>query len=254
MTEMIPAFKNFYIGTSGIVVPVAQSQYPAAYIGKSRLGFYSSLFNSLEVNSSFYKDPRQSTIEKWSREVNDDFRFTFKISKAITHAKGLQFNNDDIDRFISLIDSIGNKKGCILVQLPPSVSIISIEQLHKLLQQIRINTSGSSWKIAVEFRHSSWYQNENESENLLKEFYACMVIHDLPRLVTPVKAEGDFFYLRFHGAGGLYRGSYELTVLQQYAKTIKEWLKEGKMGYCYFNNTMGDAYENAKMLNELVNA
>jgi uncharacterized protein YecE (DUF72 family) len=242
---------NLYIGTSGIVVPVPQTQYPEAFREKSRLCYYSSLLNSLEINSSFYKNPKSTTIAKWNLETGKDFRFTFKISKAISHAKDLAFDAAAVDEFMALMNGISNKKGCLLLQLPPKTSIDSFIQLQKLLLQIHSNDTAKEWRIAVEFRHSSWYIAE--VEELFAEYNACRVIHDIPKSATPIKVTGDLFYLRFHGEEGRYRGSYDEVVLKRYASIIKEWLTAGKTGYCYFNNTMGDAFANARTLISLVN-
>ncbi len=82
---------TFYSGTSGLVLPVPKLLYPAEFQDKSRLTYYASLFNSIEINSSFYKIPQIPTVCKWAESVPDNFQFTFKLSKAITHAKGLEF-------------------------------------------------------------------------------------------------------------------------------------------------------------------
>ena len=76
---------NFYAGTSNIVLPVPnKSFFPPKYRDKTRLNYYASLFNSVEINSSFYKVPLPRTVEKWTTEVPPNFRFSFKLSKAIT--------------------------------------------------------------------------------------------------------------------------------------------------------------------------
>ncbi|RYF86630.1 MAG: DUF72 domain-containing protein, partial [Chitinophagaceae bacterium] len=111
----------FYSGTSNIVLPIKQSEYPPEYQGASRLTYYASLASSLEVNSSFYRIPKPATVEKWRESVPANFRFTFKVPKTVTHAKGLQFNQDELERFAETVEHAGEKKGCLLVQLPPSV-------------------------------------------------------------------------------------------------------------------------------------
>lgn len=240
---------DFYIGTSGLVVPFAQKDYPPAFKGKSRLHFYSSIFNSLEVNSSFYKNPREATIVNWESQVGEGFRFTFKIPKSVSHAKQLRYNTDDLDAFMRLVNVI-DKKGCLLLQLPPRTTVDAFNEVRDLLERIRENDPGSSWSIAVEFRDASWYVGE--VEETLSEFGACSVIHDMPKCPSPIKANDGFFYFRFHGEQGRYRGSYAPGVLANYATTIREWLAEGRTGYCYFNNTMGEAFANAKTLVALV--
>src|ERR1700712_1218858 len=128
----------FYSGTSGLVLPVPNKQlYPPQFQDKSRLTYYASLFNSIEINSSFYKVPQASTVKKWATEVPDGFRFTFKLWRDITHNKGLAFNPADVDRFIRVINEAGDKKGSLLIQFPPSVMVASFNQLEHLLMSIQ---------------------------------------------------------------------------------------------------------------------
>ncbi|HEV8083615.1 MAG TPA: DUF72 domain-containing protein [Chitinophagaceae bacterium] len=242
---------NFYSGTSGLVLPIPQSQYPPSFQGKSRLTYFASLFNSVEINSSFYKPPKASTITKWAESVPGNFRFTFKLSKAITHAKALDFNADDVECFMQTIDFVGKKKGCLLIQFPPALKIEKFDQLQNLLSIIKHANSNASWKVAIEFRNTSWYNKE--VYHLLDQYNASLVIHDIPASATPQTAPATGFkYLRFHGPLARYRGSYDDTFLLQYGQYIKAWLSEGKTVYAYFNNTMGDAVKNLQALNSFV--
>jgi uncharacterized protein YecE (DUF72 family) len=230
---------------------VPQSLYPPEFQGKSRLTYYASLFNSVEINSSFYKNPKISTIIKWAESVPDNFQFTFKLSKDITHSNGLNFNHEDVDRFIEAIAHVGNKKGCLLIQLPPALKIEKLNQLQKLLIRIEDANRNDHWNVAIEFRNSSWYNQE--VYDFLNKYKACMVIHDLPTSATPLTASNfSFNYFRFHGQGGRYRGSYSDDLLNEYAKQIKAHLNEGKTVYVYFNNTMGDAVKNLQTLNNIL--
>jgi len=241
---------QFYSGTSGIVLPVPQSQYPPAFQGKSRLEYFAHLFNSIEINSSFYKLPKVATVSKWAESVPDNFRFTFKLSKTITHAKGLEFTPADVEQFMQMVAHVGDKKGCLLVQFPPSVKMERFDKMKELFQCIT-SENKDGWKVAVELRNGSWY-NEEVYE-LLESHNVSLVIHDVPASATPViDSKTDFRYLRFHGPGGRYRGSYTNEFLQKYATHIKTWIKEGKTVYAYFNNTMGDAVGNLQTLNGLV--
>ncbi len=243
--------KTFYSGISGVALPVPKSQYPPEFHGKSRLHYYASIFNSVEVNSIFYKLPRSSTVANWAESVPDDFRFTFKVSKTITHVKRLDFAVKDVDDFIKTVDNIGNKKGCLLTQFPPSLKIEKLDRLQKLLEALGETTHNNEWRIAMEFRNSSWY--EREVYELLEEFNVSMVIHDIPTSATPLnEVVGNFIYLRFHGPEPRYRGSYSNEFLQQYAEYIMQWMKAGKTVYTYFNNTMGAAVSNLQTLNSYV--
>ncbi len=242
---------SFYSGTSGLVLPVAKSLYPPKFQDKSRLSYYASLFNSVEINSSFYKHPMVSTISKWVESVPDKFQFTFKLSKTITHAKGLIFNLEDINHFMQTIAHADNKKGCLLAQFPPGLKIDKSSQLEKLLMSIQAANTDHLWKVALEFRNRSWYHEE--IYDLLNQYNMSMVIHDLPATATPmIESTAAFKYLRFHGPEGRYRGSYSDDFLYRYAEYIKAWKAEGKVVYFYFNNTMGDALKNLQTLNSFV--
>ncbi len=228
---------TFYSGTSGLIVPFPQALYPPELKGKSRLNYYGSLFNSIEINSTFYKMPKISTVSNWAISVPDEFRFTFKLSKAITHAKGLDFNVEDIELFMQTIAHLGNKKGCLLVQFPPGLKIDKFGKLQSLLTEIHRLNVDNLWQIAIEFRNTLWYSKE--VYDLLDQYKVALVIHDLPASATPiVHPSASSRYVRFHGPGGRYRGSYPDDFLTDYAEYIKMWKQEGKVVYVYFNNTM----------------
>lgn len=243
---------RFYSGTSGVDLPVSRSQYPEEFRNKTRLHYYASLFNSIEINSIFYKLPRHATVAQWAEEVPDNFRFTFKLSKTITHVKDLNFTTKDVEDFVTTVENIGDRKGCLLAQFPPSLTMERINELQNLLESLGEATHNTNWKIAVEFRNSSWY--EREVYELLEEFNVTMVIHDIPKSATPLnQVRSDFIYLRFHGPEPRYRGDYTNDLLKQYASHVKQWLNERKTVYVYFNNTVGAAIKNLQTLNAYVN-
>ena len=198
----------FYSGTSGLVLPVPNKEhYPAEFKEKSRLEYYASLFNSIEINSSFYKIPMPSTVTKWAESVPENFRFTFKLWREITHNKELAFKEGDVFRFIETINHVENKKACLLVQFPPSLKINMFARLKKLLSSIHEADPDRNWKTSLEFRDASWYQEE--VYELAHDFNASIVIHDKPRSATPsIETPEHFKYLRFHGPNGDYKGHY----------------------------------------------
>ncbi len=241
----------FYSGTSGINLPSPRTLYPEPFRNSSRLHYYASLFNSIEVNSIFYKLHRTATISNWARSVPDDFRFTFKVSKSITHVKNLHFAEKDVIDFIQTVDHVGEKKGCLLVQFPPSLKVEKLDQLQRLLDTLGEATQHSQWKLAVEFRDPSWY--EYEVNEVLEEYDAAMVVQDIPKSATPLEfIRGNFVYLRFHGPDSGYRGDYSDTFLKQTAEKVNIWLKENKTVYAYFNNTAGAAFNNLQTFNNYV--
>lgn len=233
---------NFFSGTSNLVLPVKnKSFFPPAFRDKTRLTYYASVFNSIEINASFYRMPVAKTVAKWSAEVGDDFRFTFKLIKDVTHCGACQFNLAPVARFMENI-SVTEKRGCLLVQLPPKFGLDML-QLELLIHSLTV----FDWPIAIEFRHPSWY-NETVFERLEAANIA-MVLHDLKASATPLIPTSANVYLRFHGPEGGYRGNYADDFLYEYASYINDWINEGKTVYTYFNNTMGAAVQNLQMLN-----
>ena len=242
---------NLYSGLSGLQLPIPKYLFPPPFENASRLTFYASHFNSIEINSSFYKIPKASTVANWSNSVPENFRFTFKLWKEITHAKDLEFRKEDIIAFFEAINAVNEKKGCLLIQFPPSIGGAYAFQLERLLSYIKEADPVPDWKVAIEFRNNSWY--EEEIYELVDFYKATMVIQDIPRSATPLRDQKSaFLYLRFHGPTGNYRDSYSEDFLRDTAMLINDWIKEGKSVYAYFNNTMGDAFDNLKMLNSFV--
>jgi uncharacterized protein YecE (DUF72 family) len=244
-------YENFYAGLSGIELPVPKYQFPPEYQNASRLTYYSTFFNSIEINSSFYKIPMKATVLRWTSSVPANFRFTFKLFREITHVKELAFNVSHIAHFVEIISHVAEKKGCLLVQFPPSLQRESSGQLAELLTGIRQADPEGMWPVAVEFRNRGWYIPE--VYDLLESHKASLVIHDIPRSATPLNSvSSDVIYARFHGPTGNYRGSYTDAFLQEYAEYIHEWLSDGKTVYAYFNNTAGDAFNNLRTLKNLL--
>lgn len=241
----------FYSGLSGLQLPIHKYLYPPPFENASRLTFYAYLFNSIEINSSFYRIPQSATVTKWAASVSEKFRFTFKLWKEITHSRDLIFNKEDVSAFFNSINSVNGKKGCLLIQFPPGLGREFNVQLYNLLTCIKEADTTQDWKIAVEFRNTSWY-HEHVYE-LLNYYNAAIVIQDIPKSATPLlNHKSDFMYIRFHGPTGNYRNTYSEDFLNEYATYVNKWIEEGKTVYVYFNNTMGDAFKNLKTLNNLL--
>lgn len=240
---------GFYSGTSGIMLPVKNKQFfPPEFADKSRLTYYAAFFNSIEINSSFYKIPMASTVVKWAEQVPENFRFTFKLWRGITHNKGLTFDGADVGKFMQTINQVGLKKGCLLVQFPPGLKIIMASQLEKLLIEITKADTNREWNIALEFRNESWY--DDRIFDLCDRHEVGIVAHDKRGSASSVPdLDANFKYLRFHGPGGDYKGDYSDDFLYDNALVASEWTQEGKDVYAYFNNTVGAAIKNLNTLN-----
>nr|WP_068891172.1 DUF72 domain-containing protein [Pedobacter panaciterrae] len=239
---------EYYSGTSGLLLPVPNKEfYPMEFKTKSRLCYYGSLFNSIEINSSFYKVPQAATVARWAADTPENFKFTFKLFWEITHNNGLAFEPDSVAQFMERIAPAGHKSGCLLVQFPASIKFVHIREFVELLNCIRKADPQKLWSVAVEFRHQSWYQQETYS--VLEDYEMGLVLHDKIHeggyMLDPAD---DFVYVRFHGPNGDYRGSYEDSFLYEYASYIRNWIRNGKQVFAYFNNTMGNAIENLNSL------
>ncbi|MEO7988935.1 MAG: DUF72 domain-containing protein [Chryseolinea sp.] len=238
------------IGTSGIVLPGSKETFPKEFQSGTRLTYYSSLFNTLEINSTFYKLPLPTTFMKWSSEVDEDFQFTCKLPKIITHCKSLRYHREDIDLFMKASKGVGEKRGCLLVQFPASVHAGNNKQIEEILKRLSTLNENPKWKICIEFRDMRWY-DEDSMLKILDELHVAIVLHDIIDSRTPLHLAGDPVYVRFHGPEGDYKGGYSEAILESYALMIKDWLLH-KDVYVYFNNTIGNAFKNAQFLKTLI--
>ncbi|RXK83645.1 DUF72 domain-containing protein [Filimonas effusa] len=236
------------IGTSNVVLPFNKTQFPPEFQSSSRLTYYASLFNTVEINSSFYKVPQFKTFARWAAEVPEDFRFTVKLWKEITHVKGLAFKEEDVVAFMQAAEGLGDKKGCLLVQFPGSVTVSlysKVERLLELLHEI------GGWQVVVEFRHNSWYIGE--VYEMLDEFGFSVVLHDMKKSETwELNKKAKVVYVRFHGTEANYGGSYSDGELEKVRERILAWVDEGKEVYVYFNNTRGDGFGNARTISNCI--
>jgi uncharacterized protein YecE (DUF72 family) len=251
----LETISGFWTGTSGLVLPAPNKQaFPEAFRHSPRLTYYGSLFNSIEVNSTFYKIPMPPTFTRWVTEVPPHFRFTVKLWRGITHVPGLLFDQRDLTRFLDAARHLEDKKACLLIQLPPGLQAAASGQLERLLAAIDTNDPNRSWKLAVEFRHRSWYSPEINA--LLTRHRAGRVLHDMPSsAISDLPSDHPtipFVYLRFHGPEGDYKGGYAATLLAAWAERIRVWLSEEKDVYVYFNNTIGDALADLSRLRTLL--
>jgi uncharacterized protein YecE (DUF72 family) len=237
--------KNF-IGTSGFSYSHWRSIfYPETLKSADFLRFYSGYFNTVEMNSTFYHTPRDSTIEKWVRTTPENFVFSVKASKFITHVKRLKDTRDSLSLFLQKAELFGKKLGVILFQLPPSLKkdLVLLKNFLDLLPKDKL--------FAMEFRHKSWLDEEVYS--LLKDYNVAFCISDTPRYPYAEVITANFSYVRLHGHEILYASSYTEEQLSYYADLIKRWNKNGVGFFVYFDNDFyGNAVKNALELKKLI--
>jgi len=242
---------KIWIGTSNITLPGNKSTFPKEFRLESRLHYYSSLFNTLEVNSSFYRIPLRNTFQRWAFDVQNDFCFSLKLTKEITHARDLAGDMMMLEKFMDAARGISQKRGCILVQFPGKISLEHFGRVEQILENLMETDPHNTWRKAIEFRNKTWYLSE--TYEMLNLYGAQIVLHDMPKsklLEAPI--ETSFLYLRFHGPNGDYRGSYSIEILKQRALQIEQATDQGRDVYVYFNNTVGEAFNNALTLKKLL--
>ena len=238
--------KNF-IGTSGYYYFHWKGIfYPEGLPSTKFLTYYIHYFDTLELNSTFYHIPKETTIKQWKNNLPEDFIMSVKANKNITHIRRLKNAETEINEFLRKIALLQEKLGVILFQLPPSLKkdLTILKDFTNLLNIEKM-------KFAIEFRHDSWL-DDNVYE-VLKEKNIAFCISDSAYYPFAEEITADFTYIRFHGHESLYASNYSNADLKSYAEKIKKWNEKGISSFCYFNNDFGGfAVKNALHLKELV--
>ena len=226
--------------------------YPSSSTNK--LSFYSKVFETVEVDSSFYGYPSKGIVQGWARYTHENFVFSVKLPQLITHEKKLDLDRGveaDLIRFLSLLKPLiaTGKLGPVLVQLPPSFAFQSdFENFSRFLSRIPEDV-----KFAVEFRHPSWLRDEVWT--LLRERNVANTIVDEPLLPPDTVVTADFAFIRWHGRGNRpwYNYRYSDKELEGWVPKVKEVASRVKKTYGYFNNHFrGFAVENSLKMMEML--
>lgn len=247
---------KFYIGTSGY--SFNWEQYVAEKLTKThKLRNYSRYFNSVEVNYSFYRLPRASTVKKWAEETADDFTFSMKFSRYITHIKRLKQVKTASKDYLDKYRHLGKKGGPILIQLPPNLQCDAglLSDFLQVMKEAGTDMAMPSLDLAFEFRHPSWFDKEKETLKALAQYDACWVFGHSSKYPWP---EGEplgsdkFVYFRMHGPGKLFASEYGEERLVEWSEKFRKY-KEQRDVYVYFNNdTHGYAAKDAFKLKEIL--
>ncbi|MGA7989598.1 MAG: DUF72 domain-containing protein [Candidatus Dormiibacterota bacterium] len=229
-----------HIGTSGWqYADWRDVLYPKGLPQRRWLERYAEVFDTVEINNTFYGLPAPATAAKWSETVPSDFIFALKMSRYVTHRANLQDVTAPIRQFMDRLSSLGAHTGPILVQLPPSRTIDE-RGLDAILAALPATA-----KVAVELRHPSWFEG-NSIRALLERRRAALVWADRGgRMLNPPWVTTDWLYLRLHGGRGR-AGNYGPRTLGRYASLLATMDHDA---YVYFNNdAMGNAVRNALAL------
>ena len=210
------------------------------------LEHYIANFDTVEINNSFYKLPSAETFRCWRDATPPAFCFAVKASRFITHNKKLNDPANALDKFFPPTRELRDKLGPILFQLPPKWRV-NVERLEDFLSVL---PTGKRWRYAFEFREPSWL-NERVYDTL-RRHNAAFCIYELAGFRTPNEITADWTYVRLHGPGGKYQGSYSADQLSEWAERIAQWRDQLKAIYLYFDNDQaGYAAQNAMDLKRM---
>jgi uncharacterized protein YecE (DUF72 family) len=206
--------------------------FPREVPGKDHLRFYAERFS--ELNSVFYRTPTLAAVRGWREQTPGDFVFAWKASRFITHWKRLGENcRNSLALMETRLKVLEPKAGPVLFQLPPHMrgDRERIAAFFKMLPKRR--------RFAFEFRHPSWY--EHAILDVLRDHDAALCLSDHHDAPAPWHATAGHVYIRGHGPGGRYKGSYPLATLEQWAAQMIDWSGRGRAVYCYFDNDQKSA-------------
>lgn len=264
----------FRIGTSGWSYPAkAEGSWTGIFYppGKvDELSYYAQRFNTVEINSTFYRPPAAGYAWNWARKTPEDFDFTVKLWQKFTHpgmwakqsGDDSQVTQDDVDTFKKGIEPLvkSKKLGCLLIQFPPSFQLKTENQegLDRILGYF------DDYPTAVELRHKSWSDQQNVTEQTLGEHNASLVYIDEPKFHFSIKQDfkpaGPLFYLRMHGrnaerwfkhksAAEKYNYLYSSDELDPFVKGLVKIKDSTEVFRVYLNNHFAaKAVANATML------
>ncbi|MCW4001664.1 MAG: DUF72 domain-containing protein [Candidatus Bathyarchaeota archaeon] len=248
---MVSTMNNILLGTSGW----SYREWIGSFYKKrekSMLKAHSKVFKTVEINSTFYAYPSKGTVMGWVKYSPEDYVFSAKLPKVITHEKLLNLKEgveEDLIRFCDLVRpiSLNGKLGSLLIQLPPKYRF-DPDHLERFFQILP-----GEFKFAVEFRHLSWMRRD--TWRLLEEYGVAYTIVDEPLLPPEVQVTADFAYFRWHGHGvrPWFNYRYSVEELKPWVPKVNNVAAKVKKVYGYFNNHFhGYAVENCLQVLEMM--
>lgn len=236
---------RLFIGTSGWNYAHWRGPfYPRSVPPTEFLRYYQRFFDTVEVNKSFYRLLSDAEVAAWTRSVPPAFVFSVKGSRFLTHMLKLKNPARGLERFFSPIRGFGSRLGPVVFQLPPAwrCDVARFAAFISALPPRR--------RYAFEFREKSWFNGEIYA--ILRKRRAALCIYHLAGFESPREITAPFAYVRLHGPGGKYQGSYADADLRQWARWTAARRNEGRDVYIYFDNDdAGYAAADARRLRAL---
>jgi len=238
---------KWWIGCSGFHYPEWKELfYPKGLAQKNWFTYYCQHFNTLELNMTFYRFPQLKFLKDWYDKSPEEFNFSLKVPRAITHYK--KFNDTErmlADFYGTVKEGLQDKAGCVLFQLPKQITY-NDQWLYRI-----IKSTNTEFNNVVEFRHPSWWRNDVYQELSKNKITFCNTSY--PGLPEEMINNTSVLYYRLHGREKLYYSSYSVEKLQALVKEAKS-KKMAKQAFFYFDNTAeGHAVTNAKEFQHLIN-
>ncbi len=217
--------------------------YPEGLPQRRWFEHYATLFDSVEINNTFYRLPPPSTAEAWAAQAPAGFTYALKLGAFGTHRMKLRDAASWLPNHLDRAERLGPTLGPTLVQLPPRWKR-NLERLEEFFE-----ATPTSMRWAVELREPTWLHDD--VFEVLRRHGAALCLHDL-LAEHPLVRTTDWTYLRFHGPNALaqkYWGRYGGDRLAPIADLLAGWLEEGTDVYAYFNNDhQGFAVEDGRWL------
>jgi uncharacterized protein YecE (DUF72 family) len=224
-----------FIGTSGWSYPGWRSGFYSGVAQRKWLAHCAAHFTGIEVNATFYRQMKESTLMRWRDETPERFAFAVKGHRFVTHIGRLKAPADPVARQREAVAALGPKLRVVLWQLPAS--------LHKDMARLnRLLAALDGWPEArhtVEFRHTSWFDDEVAAALAAHRVAAC--ISDAADWPMWEAVTTDLAYVRLHGHTRTYASPYSEPDLSVWAERARGWLKEGREVHVYFDNDMEGA-------------
>ena len=219
--------------------------YPESLPQKKWFEHYASLFDSVEINNTFYRLPTESAVEGWAAQAPPGFVYALKLGAFGSHRMKLKDAASWLPNHLDRLERLGATAGPTLVQLPPRWRR-NAGRLDEFL-----SVAPKRWRWAVELREPSWL--DDEVYEVLHRHGAALCIHDLLD-GHPWELTTNWTYVRFHGPNATeraYQGLYGEDGLFWMGHRLTSWLDDGCDVYAYFNNDdSGFAVQDARWLGE----
>ena len=215
---------RLFVGVSGFSYASWKGTfYPKDLKSEDFLSFYAGKLNSVEINSSFYAPPSAAMVKSWTGRTGEDFRFSIKSPRLITHTLKLgKGASEAADRLSIILDLLGGKLGPVLFQLPPF-----FRQDLKILESFLTQTAGVKKKV-FEFRHDSWLNDS--TYQLLEKHDAGFCIAETEDMKPVLKVTAEFPYFR------LRKDVYTAIDIGKWTEKIREMIKGSDEAFVYLRH------------------